>query len=217
MYGRLVLVVVVALLGSVELVAAQVSIGAVLGVNRTGISGDNPAETSYSAKGGPIAGLVLEIPVAKDVKIVFQPGYRQLKAVIGFEVDGVEEPVDSLDLKLAYVSMPVLLKVITNGGKWFVTSGLDFGFLSSATIGTISGSVESDVKDSLTEFDLAVMFGVGRMFPVGRPKITAELRYSQSLLNLSNQTVGTNDLPVRFRASGLQLVAGVLLPLGGPR
>ena len=108
MYGRLVLVVVVALLGSVELVAAQVSIGAVLGVNRTGISGDNPAKTSYSAKGGLIAGLVLEIPVAKDVKIVFQPGYRQLKAVIGFEVDGEDEPVDSLDVKLDYVSVPVL-------------------------------------------------------------------------------------------------------------
>jgi len=209
--------VTVLTLGGASAAGAQIAVGAVLGVNRTGISGDNPDKTSYTAKGAPIVGLVLEIPVAKDVAIVFQPGYRQLKAVIGFEVDGQEEPVDSLDLKLAYVSVPVLVKVITSGGKWYVTSGLDFGFLSSASIGTISGSEETDVKDLLTEFDLAVIFGVGRMFPVGRPKITAEIRYSQSLLNLSNQTAGANDLPVRFRASGFQLMAGVLLPLGGGR
>jgi hypothetical protein len=202
---------------SVQGAAAQIAIGAVIGANNTGISGDNPDKTSYSAKTGAIAGLVLEIPVAKGVAIVFQPGYRQLKAVIGFEVDGQDEPVDSLDVKLAYVSIPVLLKVVTNGGKWYVTSGLDFGFLSSATLSTISGSAESDIKDLLTDFDVAVIFGVGRMFPVGRPKITAELRYSQSLVNLSNQTIGGSDLPVRFRASGLQLMAGVLLPLGGAR
>ena len=209
--------VALALLVLAHPVSAQVSVGAVVGVNRTGISGDSPDKTHYTAKGGPIAGLVLEVPVAKNVAIVFQPGFRELKAVIGFEVAGQGEPVDSLDLKLSYVSMPVLLKVVTNGGRWYVTSGLDFGFLSSATIGTISGSAETDVKNLLTEFDVAIMFGVGRMFPVGRPKITAELRYSQSLLNLSNQTAGGNDLPVRFRASGLQLVAGVLLPLGGKR
>ena len=215
--GRLTLAVAAAFLGSVQPAAGQISIGAVVGVNNASISGDNPDKTSYSGAGGGIAGLVLEIPVAKGVAIVFQPGVRQLKAVIGFEVDGQDEPVDSLDLKLAYASIPVLLKVITNGGKWYVTSGLDFGFLSSATIGTISGSAETDIKDLLTDFDLAVIFGVGRMFPVGRPKITAEIRYSQSLINVSNQTSGGNDLPVRFRASGLQLVAGVLLPLGGSR
>lgn len=73
-----------------------------------------------------------------------------------------------------------------------------------------------DVKDALTDFDLAVIFGVGRMFPVGRPRITAEIRYSQSLFNLAGDATG-QDLPVRFRASGFQLLAGVLLPLGGRR
>jgi hypothetical protein len=204
-------------LGSIPGVShAQVSIGAVLGVSRTGLSGDKPNKTSYSTRAGPIAGLVLEIPVAKNVAIVFQPGYRQSGANIAFDVPGQEEPVDSLSLRLDYVSLPILLKVITDGGRWYVTSGVDLGWLTSATLSTVSGSQETDVKDALNDFDLAVIFGVGRMFPVGRPRITAEIRYSQSLANLAGDSTG-QDLPARFRASGFQLLAGVLLPLGGQR
>ena len=197
--------------------AAQVSVGAVLGVNRTSLSGDKPEGTSFSPlSGGLIAGLVLEIPVAKDVAIMFQPGYRQSGANIGFQVDGQEEPVDSLRARLDYFSIPILIKVITNGRRWYVTSGFDLGWLTSATLSTVSGSEETDIKDNLTDFDLAVIFGVGRMFPIGRPSITAEIRYSQSLFNLAGDSTG-QDLPVRFRASGFQLLAGVLLPLGGQR
>jgi hypothetical protein len=158
----------------------------------------------------------LEVPVAKDVAIVFQPGYRQSGANIGFQVDGQEEPVDSLRARLDYFSIPILMKVITNGGRWYVTSGFDFGWLTSASISTVSGSQEADIKDNLSDFDMAVIFGVGRMFPVGRPKITAEIRYSQSLFNLAGDSTA-QDLPARFRASGFQLLAGVLLPLGGQR
>jgi len=196
--------------------AAQISVGAVLGVNRTGLSGDKPDGTSFSTSAGPIAGLILEIPVAKGVAIVLQPGYRQSGANIGFQVPDQEEPVDSLRFRMDYFSIPILLKVITDGGRWYVTSGVDLGLLTSATLSTVSGSQEMDVKDALTDVDLAVIFGVGRMFPVGRPRITAEIRYSQSLFNLAGDSTA-QDLPVRFRASGFQLLAGVLLPLGGRR
>jgi len=195
---------------------SQVSIGAVLGTNRTGLSGDKPDGTSFSTSAGLIAGLVLEIPVANGVAVVFQPGYRQSGASIGFVVPDQEEPVDSLRFRMDYFSIPILLKVITDGGRWYVTSGVDLGLLTSATLSTVSGSQETDVKDALTDFDMAVIFGVGRMFPVGRPRITAEIRYSQSVFNLADDSVG-GDLPVRFRASGFQLLAGVLLPLGGQR
>lgn len=206
-----------ALNGSV--LEAQISIGAVVGINRTGLSGDKPEDTSYSPGTSPIAGLVLEVPVAKYVSLVFQPGYRQAGTTIGFKVDGQDEPVDSLSLKLNYVSLPILVKVITTGRKWYVTSGLDFGWLTSATLSTLSGSQEMDVKSLLTDFDLSVIFGVGRMFPVGRPMITAEIRYSQSLLNLASNAAGQGltEVPARFRASGFQLMAGVLYPLGGQR
>ena len=214
--GRAAIVTAALMAAGTSVAAAHISVGAVLGVHRTGISGDKPDDTSYSTKAGLIAGLVLEVPVAKGVAIVFQPGYRQSGANIGFNVPDQDEPVDSLSLKLDYFSLPILLKVITDGGRWYVTSGLDFAWLSSATLSTVSGSQETDVKDALSDFDMAVIFGVGRMFPVGRPKITAEIRYSQSLFNLAGDATG-QDLPVRFRASGFQLLAGVLLPLGGQR
>ncbi len=214
--GRAAIVTAALMSAGTSAAAAQISVGAVLGVNRTGLSGDKPDNTSYSTSAGPIAGLVLEIPVAKGVAIVFQPGYRQSGANIGFQVPDQDEPVDSLSLRLDYFSLPILLKVITDGGRWYVTSGVDLGLLTSATLSTVSGSQEMDVKDALTDFDLAVIFGVGRMFPIGRPRITAEIRYSQSLFNLAGDSTG-QDLPVRFRASGFQLLAGVLLPLGGRR
>ena len=214
--GRAAIVTAALMSAGANAAAAQISVGAVLGVNRTGISGDKPDGTSFSPNPGLIAGLVLELPVAKDVAIVFQPGFRQSGAKIGFAVPDQEEPVDSLRFRMDYFSIPILLKVITDGGRWYVTSGVDLGWLTSATLSTVSGSQETDVKDALTDFDLAVIFGVGRMFPVGRPRITAEIRYSQSLFNLAGDSTG-QDLPVRFRASGFQLLAGVLLPLGGRR
>lgn len=214
--GRAAIVTAALVSAGTSAAVAQISVGAVLGVNRTGLSGDKPDNTSYSTSAGLIAGLVLEIPVAKSVAIVFQPGYRQSGANIGFQVPDQDEPVDSLSLRLDYFSLPILLKVITDGGRWYVTSGVDLGLLTSATLSTVSGSQEIDVKDALSDFDLAVIFGVGRMFPVGRPRITAEIRYSQSLFNLAGDSTG-QDLPARFRASGFQLLAGVLLPLGGRR
>lgn len=214
--GRAAIVTAALVSAGTSAAVAQISVGAVLGVNRTGLSGDKPDNTSYSTSAGLIAGLVLEIPVAKSVAIVFQPGYRQSGANIGFQVPDQEEPVDSLSLRLDYFSLPILLKVITDGGRWYVTSGVDLGLLTSATLSTVSGSQEMDVKDALSDVDLAVIFGVGRMFPVGRPRITAEIRYSQSLFNLAGDSTG-QDLPARFRASGFQLLAGVLLPLGGQR
>lgn len=214
--GRAAIVTAALVSAGTSAAVAQISVGAVLGVNRTGLSGDKPDNTSYSTSAGLIAGLVLEIPVAKSVAIVFQPGYRQSGANIGFQVPDQEEPVDSLSLRLDYFSIPILLKVITDGGRWYVTSGVDLGLLTSATLSTVSGSQEMDVKDALSDVDLAVIFGVGRMFPVGRPRITAEIRYSQSLFNLAGDSTG-QDLPARFRASGFQLLAGVLLPLGGRR
>jgi hypothetical protein len=62
---------------------------------------------------------------------------------------------------------------------------------------------------------VAVNFGFGVMLPLGSPLLTLELRYSQSLLNLSKpeENPAASALPERFRSSGLQLMAGLLWPL----
>ena len=79
------------------------------------------------------------------------------------------------------------------------------------------GSSETDLSQVLNDVDLSVIFGVGWMIPVGRPAVTIELRYNQSLSNLNSTATIPGNLPARFRSSGFQLLVGVLLPLGGGR
>jgi hypothetical protein len=200
--------------GTVSSANAQISVGAVVGLNRSSISGDSPDKVSYSTRTGLVAGAVIEIPVAKSVHLVFQPGFVQRGVKLGYDV-GNPEPVDSGSVALDYLSMPVLIKVLADNGWLYVTSGLDFGYLSSATL--TEGSAETDVSAALSDWDVAVIFGVGGLIPIGRPSLTLEARYSQSLVNLPDATAGSSSLPARFRSSGFQFLAGVLLPLGGDR
>jgi hypothetical protein len=136
--------------------------------------------------------------------------------MIQFEVDGQEDPQDSVSVALDYFTVPVLAKITAANEKVFVTGGLNIGFLASATGTTVGVGEESDIKDSLRDFDIAVDFGVGVQLPIGRPRILIEGRYEQSLVNLADLGESTTPgLPTRFRSSGLQLWAGLLLPLGG--
>ncbi|MGW8283308.1 MAG: outer membrane beta-barrel protein, partial [Gemmatimonadota bacterium] len=122
-------------------------------------------------------------------------------------------------LGLSYASLPVLMKIETAGGKLFVNSGLDFALLLDATASPVDGDGEDeDIKDKFTDFDLAVNFGVGGQFPIGRPRVTIEARYIQSLTNLSDVSVdiGADELvPTRVRSSGFEFLAGIWIPLGG--
>jgi hypothetical protein len=116
---------------------------------------------------------------------------------------------------LAYVTLPVLAKVQALHGRTYVTGGVDVGMLLDATL---SGrGPDEDIKTVLNDVDVAALFGFGVVFPLGAPRLTLELRYTQSLLNLS--AGGTEPsgaaLPDRFRASGFQLLAGMLVRLGG--
>jgi hypothetical protein len=97
-----------------------------------------------------------------------------------------------------------------------VISGLNFSFLTSANIKSVEDDAEEiDVKDSFHSFDIAVDFGVGGQLPLGGIKIMLEARYEQGLLNIIDDTIDEDALKSRLRSSGLQLLAGVLLPLGG--
>lgn len=195
--------------------AAAQRIGAFGGLNRAGIRGDAPAGAEYSSATGWLAGVILELPVATDVLLSVQPTYARRVTGIAFAIRGEEQPRDSLDVTLAYLSMPVLVKVEAAGGRTFVTGGVDVGVLLDATLA--GRGPDEDLAPALTSVDLAAQLGVGVTFPVGRPRLTVELRYAQSLLNLAagGAAAGGGSLPDRFRTNGFALLAGVLLPLGG--
>lgn len=195
--------------------ARSQQIGLQGGFNRAGIGGDAPSGTQYSGATGFMAGLVADLPVARDVFLSIQPMYARRGTGIAFAIPGEEQPRDSLDVTLTYVSVPVLARVQAAHGRTFVTGGVDAGILLDATL---SGrGPDEDIKAVFKNLDVAAVFGFGVVFPLGAPRLTVEARYSQSLVNLSAGGTAPSGvaLPERFRTSGFQVLAGLMLRLGG--
>ncbi len=198
------------------LVVAQASadgaIGIYGGLNNAKLSGDTLPNTSYGGKSGLVFGVMGEFRIAKDVMLGLHPMYIQKGATptIAPVTEG-GDPIEN-DLSMDYVSLPVLVKIESGNGVTYVTGGLDLAFLMDASLTTSRG--ENDIKDLLQDIDLSMVFGFGAKIPLGAPLLTLEFRYAQSLLNVADMQVGQQDLPVRFRSSGFQLLAGLILPLG---
>ncbi len=194
---------------------SQINLGAFGGVDLTDLSGDAPSNTKYLSETGFAVGAVGEYRIAEDVWLSLQPTWIQKGTRIAFAESGQEELNDSLVLNANYLTVPVLIKIVSGNNKTYVSGGLDLGFLLNATL---SGQgVPADVSYVFKPTDLSANFAFGIMLPVGRPRITIEVRYSQSLLNVAHpdQDPEVYSLPPRFRWVGIQLFAGFLYPLGG--
>lgn len=196
---------------------AQLTLGVQGGLGRFTVQGDAPRRTSYASAWGGAGGLILEWNLSEATAISFQPSWTQKGTRVLVEVKGVDEPVDSMDLRLDYLSFPVLLKVSTRRRSGFVTAGVDVGYLRSGIL-TVGESEETDLTDLLETTDLSALFGVGGTLRKTRPVITLEVRYHQSLLRVLSASASgaeTRALPGGFRSNGLELTMGLLLPLGG--
>jgi len=210
----LTLAVLAALIATPHGIRAQ-QVGIQGGLNRAGIQGDAPPNAQYTGGFGYMVGIVFDLPIATDVFLSFQPMYAVRGTGIAFAVEGEEEPRDSLDVALTYVSVPLLAKVRAAHGRTYVTGGLDVGWLLDATL---SGrGPDEDIASVFEDLDVAALFGFGVVFPIGRPQLTLEARYAQSLLDLSagGETPDGAALPERFRVNGFQLLTGLVIPLGG--
>jgi hypothetical protein len=191
---------------------ADGAVGFYGGLNNAKLSGDTPPNTSYGSKTGLVFGVMGEFRIAKDVMLGLHPMYIQKGATPTIKPateDG--DPIEN-DLSMDYISVPVLVKIESGNGVTYVTGGLDLAFLMDASLTTPND--ERDVKDLLQDIDLSMVFGFGAKIPLGTPLLTLEFRYAQSLLNVADMQVGQEDLPVRFRSSGFQLLAGLIFPLG---
>jgi len=199
--------------------AAQVRVGAFGDLNRSGLSGDAPSDFSYSTRTAIGFGLVGEMQIASDVWLSVQPMIQQRGAGIEYKFEGEQDPVKIATLELSYFAVPVLARFTTASGKVYITSGVNFSFLSSADlVPETSGAETVDVKSDFEDLDIAVDFAVGGLLPLGPVELMIEARYEQGILNTlvsdpSDEAFGN----ARLRSSGLQLLAGVLVTLGGDR
>jgi hypothetical protein len=196
--------------------AESQTLGIVGGINRSSIKGDAPEDIKYGKATRPTFGGLVEFRLTDDVQLHGELLYTQRGTRIGQKVEGQKEPEYDSELLLSYVSVPVLVRVISNSGRMYATSGVELAFLTSATLEQ-EGLPDTDVKDQLLSTDLAVNFGVGGRLHKGRPGVALELRYSQSILNLGDKVETEQSIPVRFRSSGFQLLASVFWTLGGDR
>jgi hypothetical protein len=196
--------------------AQAAAVGAVLGLGREGISGDAPANTSYGAGIGLIAGLQGEIALGQGVALSVQPMFNQRRTILTAASDEDPSGQTTLDLNMDYISVPVVVKFATSGGRTYVAGGADLAWLQSARV--TGQGLDQDVENHFHGMDVGALIGFGVVFPVGRPSLTTELRYVQGLTNLSDGggTGAVTGLPERFHSGGLQLTAGILLPIGKP-
>jgi Outer membrane protein beta-barrel domain len=193
--------------------AIAAAVGAVLGLDRCAINGDAPPNTSYGGGMGLIAGVQGELALGENIALSLQPMFTQRSTAL--TAADSEEPTGEreLELSLDYIAVPLVLKLSAAGGRTYVAGGMDIAFLTEARI--TGGGLDEDVTASFQDVDVGAVLGFGVVFPIGRPRITTELRYVQGLVNLAGDESGViQDLPDRFHSSGWQLTAGILFPLG---
>lgn len=197
---------------------AQVKIGAFGDLNRSSLSGDAPEDFSYSGRTAVGFGLIGEFHLADDVWLSVQPMILPRGTGVELEIEDQEDPIEYGTLELSYVAVPVLAKFVTAGGKVYVTTGVDISFLTGADL-VLEGAQDepTDVKSAFNDVDFAVEFGVGGQLPLGPVEIMLEARYEQGILNALGDGVAEESINARLRSSGLQLLAGVLLTVGGDR
>jgi len=195
--------------------AHAAAVGAFLGLGREGISGDAPPSTTYLGAIGGIAGLQGEIALTDGIALSVQPMFSQRRTTLTTATFSGET---THDLKLDYVSVPVVLKFSAARGRTYVAGGLDLGFLQTAKI--TGNGLDEDIKDGFHPTDLGALVGFGVVFPIGGPNLTTEIRYVQGLTDLSKtpasavDPAASSDLPDRFHSGGWQLTAGILFPFG---
>jgi hypothetical protein len=208
-------------------VLGQSYLGLSLSTGWTSLEGDSPPGGAFLGRGSFGARLRAGLEVSDGVFLVAMPGYVNRGTHAEFRVPGSGSATASSELSIDYVTIPIGLRVRARNERLFVTSVLDFGRVLRATLrsrvpqplGLDPGATPEtgqDVLENLNPWDVSVGLTVGALIPVGGPKLSVELGWGQSLLNVTKSGFLPVDwnLPPRFKFSGFRLSAGVQFDLG---
>lgn len=188
----------------------QVSLGVFGGLNSSKLSGDPPPDGSYNSLMGGNFGLLIDIGLSEALTLSLQPSYSQEGTKVAYAVSGSKGPVDSVKIRLNYFSLPLMLKVTTANKRFYALSGFEAGMLLNSAV--IMGEEENELQSDIAPWNLAMHFGAGIHIPIGYPRLFIELRYSQGLVNLTDEPL-TNDIIPRVKSSGFKLLCGIEFPL----
>ena len=192
-------------------VSGQNHIGIFSGLNFGKLTGDVPEDASYSSLPGFNGGVSFDLSLGNVFELSFQPSFLQGGVALYYKVPLETELVDSIDIRLNYLSLPLLLKVKSTNKHFYALGGFELAYLASYSV--YSGSDKLDTELDINSFDISAEFGAGYRVFIGLPRLYFELRYSQGIFNLTDQLNENNYIP-RVRTSGFKFVFGIEFPLG---
>jgi hypothetical protein len=191
---------------------SQPYIGAFGGLNLGKLTGDLPKDASYKSFPGVNAGINFDIKIARIVWLSLQPSYSQEGTRIEYTYYSDPDPsdIDSVHIRLNYFSLPLMVKVASTNDRFYAIGGVEAGYLMNQKL--TSNDVEYEFDNDVAEWNIAAHFGVGMKIPLGLPRLFIELRYTQGLVNLTDEPIDYNYIP-RVKTSGFKFLAGIEFPL----
>lgn len=205
------LIVFLFLVFSSSMATAQSTVGLFGGLNMSKLAGDAPANATYKNLVGANVGAYFDIDLGKGLFLGLQPSYSQEGTKISYTLRGVEEPIDSISIRLNYYSLPLILKVTSTNERFYALAGIETGMLLNSSIR--SHDEKEDIETNVADWNLAMHFGAGIRIPVGFPRLFVELRYAQGIVNLTDEPLGEDNLIPRVKTSGFKIMTGIEIPL----
>jgi hypothetical protein len=193
---------------------AQFKVGAISGLNMGTFKGDQPNRGEYSTLLGTNFGVLFDLNLSDQIILSLQPSLVKKGTKISYEIKGETEPVDSIDIRVDYFSIPLLLKIASKNKRFYAIGGLEAGIpLSANAAYTSTSENDIDIKEHLADVNIVMHFGAGYRIPVGKPTLFIEARYLQGLNNaVPIENPEYNFFP-RVRTSDFQILFGIELPL----
>jgi len=190
--------------------SSQSFVGVFAGLNSSKLAGDAPDNAKFKGLMGANVGAYFDLNLGKGLYLSFQPSYSQEGTKISYTLPQQEDPVDSITIRLNYFSLPVLLKVTSTNKRFYALGGVETGMLLNSQAS--SHDIKEDIKADIAQWNIAMHFGVGIKIPIGFPRLFVEIRYTQGLINLTDEPIEESYVP-RVKTSGLKIFAGIEIPL----
>jgi hypothetical protein len=190
--------------------SGQSYIGVFGGLNSSKLAGDAPDNAKYKSLMGVNTGVNLDLKLGKSIWLSFQPSYSQEGTKVSYSFKGNTDPIDSLHIRLNYFSLPLFLKVTSNKERFYALGGLETGILLDSY--TMIEDDKEELNESVSTVNIAMHFGAGFRIPIGLPRLYIELRYTQGLVNLTDEPIEKNYIP-RVKTNGFKILAGIEFPL----
>jgi opacity protein-like surface antigen len=193
--------------------AQKNQIGFIAGINIANLEED---DTDFNSLTGFCVGGVIDFTLGEKVSLCLEPMYLQKGA-------SEEEDGGTVDIKLAYIELPVLFKLQfgTGSTKPYLMAGPTIGLNLSADMEVGMGdlSLEVDFSELIETIDYGLAFGGGVSFAVGENSLFIEARYNLGLADIAKE--GEIDIEgitltvpeTEIKTSGIQIMAGMTFPL----